>query len=787
MADSAAEFVQYLAHSRNAGGEGVVETLRTHLQLVANRAAEFASAFAAAEQANAAGLMHDLGKYADQFLLRLSNPRVPGRDHWTAGALVAASLHERLGVLPALAIAGHHAGLPPLQCGKALAQEWVLAMRADENRFTDTDISRLASRYLADGLERPQITTGLVPCHLGASDMLDVRMLFSALVDADFLETEAHFQGDAQSPYCPRENGPAVDWDKALAALEGYLADVRRKRADDPMAAARDVLRQACVAAAAGPQGLFTLSAPTGSGKTLAMLAFALRHAKQNGLRRIVLVMPFLNIIDQTAEHYRAIFNGSNGFHPCTVLEHHSLSDYGEPPRASGQDDGRRNVARLLAENWDAPIVLTTNVQFFESLLADRPSRCRKLHRLARSVILFDEVQTLPPKLAVASLATLSRLTDPAGPYHATAVFATATQPAFESFDGRVRSEFAAAGWRPTEIVPDAQSLYAAAAGRVRVSWRYQSAIELDDLADELAGHRQVLCIVNLKRHAVQLATVLQRHDEGSVLHLSTNMCPAHRMRVLGEVRARLDDDLPIRLVATQCVEAGVDLDFPIVYRALGPLEAIAQAAGRCNRHARRSAGQLIVFKPADDRSPYPPGYRAAVDATTIFLNDLARRHNLDTIEILNDPDRLSDYFRQLYVLSGRLSSESKDEEILLNAIRSGDFAEVARYYHLIDSDTVRVVAPYDQPTFRSLADQAAQLPGVGLEAIRCWCRQAAGHAVGVYRPTDAKTMAAFLEPVRFGSRDDDSWAADWYIALPGLPYDRLVGLTEPVENLWIV
>lgn len=779
----------FLAHSANGDGHGIVEPLATHLVHVGQRASAFANAFGAEQQGYAGGLLHDLGKYSEQFLRRLQ----PGsnecsRDHWSVGAMACAASYKRseLGAIPAMAIAAHHVGLEYLQHEDAICR--ALAKRfQDSAAFTETDSQALHERFHADGFTFPKLNDGLKLRGEAAADMLDVRMLFSALVDADFIETEAHFNGDAIEPRRYRDEGPELDIDRALKVLSQHIAALRDSSRSSAIQRIRDQLLAVCTdAGQTNPTGIFTLAAPTGAGKTLAMLAFALYHARQHGLRRIVLVMPFLNIIEQTAAIYRSLFSAHNGFPENTVIEHHSLADDSALDPQDERRDGVQAVARLLAENWDAPIVLTTSVQGLESLMAHRPSRCRKLHRLARSVILFDEVQTLPPKLAVATLATLSRLADPDGPFGATVLLATATQPAFDVLDNRVK-QFSGRGWQPKEITRDASTMFGIAAERVQVSWRHTTPILLPELAEQLCEHRQVLCIVNLKRHAIDLTTTLRDRGVKGVLHLSTNMCPAHRTAVLTEVVRRLDRGRLLRLITTQCVEAGVDLDFPVVYRSLAPLEAIAQAAGRCNRHGRRDRGQTIVFKPIDECGLYPPGYQAAVQATESFLEMLARSgYHLDTTEIISNPIRLREYYAYFYGLSGRSVTELDDEKPVLGAIRAGSFEEAALAYRLIDDNTINVLVAYDDPTFDRLSAEIRDADPLKPAFIRNWIRRATPHAIAIYRPRDDLPFWNHLEPLQFSRRESDRRDTNWFIGMEGLKYDRtLIGLCDS-ENSWI-
>lgn len=792
----------FLAHSENDDGAGLVEPLKVHIQCVADRAAVHAQEFGANEQAYASGLLHDLGKYSDQFLRRLKNPlKEHGRDHWSIGALLAASVYgkKRLGTAMSAIIEGHHVGLTELHSERDQASRLQKSFKSTPDKFTETNCKLVAQRFEADGFKLPPVSCGFAPSYvLHAADMLDARMLFSALVDADFIETEAHFEGDRSTPRRYRDQGPPLDIEKSLDALDLHLAKVRSTVSRSPMDSLRNSLFESCVNAGNHcAVGTFTLAAPTGAGKTLAMLAFALHHARRHKLRRIVLVMPFLNIIEQTSRIYRSIFTLDAGFPTTTVLEHHSLADERRrhpQENEESADDGVEDRRRMLSENWDAPIILTTSVQCLESLMANRPGACRKLHRLAGSVILFDEVQTLPPALAVSTLATLSRLADPNGPFRSSVLFATATQPAFDVLHDRVK-QFALAGWQPTEIMTDMGSMYEEAGKRVHVSWRHDSPVELEVLASELRDKDKVLCIVNLKRHAETLAQTLLNSGAKGVRHLSTNMCPAHRLAVLDDVRERLKTESPrkVRLIATQCIEAGVDIDFPTVYRALAPLEAIAQAAGRCNRNGVRDREKVVVFKPVDEKSLYPPGYDEAVGATETFLADIRKTHgNLDDVEILNSPERLRTYFRMFYGLTGRdrldRDQDLPDETDLHAAIRGYNFEDVAANYRLIRSDTINVLVPYDTSAFDELVEEITTEGPRKTGFVRDWLRRASQHSVGVFRPKLDHPLWSHLKPVPLSRKPAVSFAeTSWFIARDSLTYDPLTGLVAPVsEACWI-
>ena len=453
----------YFAHSENQHGKR--HPLPEHLACVGRMAEGFAGDARWSSEASLAGLLHDLGKYGDLFQRRLEG-KEKGLDHWSAGAWTA--LEQRCAAA-ALAVQGHHIGLQHLD-KRALAT--LAQSHPAQLRLTDPDTKTLKSRFAADGLVLSQVAHPMLGRSLAATipTMLDVRMLFSSLVDADYLDTEAHFEGDA-SGKCYRAQGLKLDVYAALRATLDRIERIQAITAASPeVRAVRRTLLDACMEGAAREPGLFTLTAPTGSGKTLAMLAFALEHAARYGLQRVVIVIPYLTITEQTACIYRDILVPVFGEE--FVLEHHSLAgggreDFREDNEGdAGQPSHAERRRRLLAENWDAPLIVTTSVQMLESLFSNRPAACRKLHRLQRAVILFDEAQTLPTHLAVPTLAALSHLS---AAYHASVVFATATQPAFAHLNEAVTNA-EAPGWQPHEIVPDPASLFTPMK-RVNVTW----------------------------------------------------------------------------------------------------------------------------------------------------------------------------------------------------------------------------------------------------------------------------------------------------------------------------
>ena len=761
-----------LAHSPHKSGR--LHLLKEHLASVASLAKRFSGNWRGGQEAELAGLLHDFGKYGDLFQARLRG-EVSGLDHWSQGAWLA--LTEYQTVAAALAIQGHHIGLQCFQGLRALQPESLIRQHPLNLRLSEANLDVLKSRLIADDLQisRPETSLFKQLSKGTVGGMLEIRRLFSALVDADFLDTEAHFNGTADGKVY-RQSGPLLDSGQALRHVIQELDRLERESTtpeitqEKRVQESRRTLREACWRNAESDPGLFTLTAPTGSGKTLAMLAFALCHAERHNLDRVVMVIPYLSIIEQTASIYRDILESHFGSE--YLLEHHSMASLGEETSTEDANDreDKERRRRLLAENWDAPLIVTTSVQMLESLFSNRPSACRKLHRLANAVILFDEVQTLPLKLAVPTLAALSHMVSEWG---SSVVFATATQPAFDHLH-EIVSQQISAGWCPQEITDNSRE-EASRLRRVEYQWHMNSEYTWNTLADRLSKSQQVLCIVNTKSHASTLWEALAAHTQtNDVFHLSTNMCPLHRQHVLAEVRKRLDLGLPCRLVATQCVEAGVDLDFPEVWRALAPLDAVIQAAGRCNREGKLPhLGTVHVFLPEEEHYP-DRGYQQAALITKALLKE--KGDEFDP----NSPELIRNYYQRLYDLS---QPETLNPE-LTQHIKDLDFPAVAREYRLIREDAINILVCWEKKAeeFEKLKGQAEQ------ERLNAqWIRQARGLGIGLYRPRPDEPIWDSLIPVepRPGSR----WKQreDWFICDVPKSYDADLGFIAPASlNLWI-
>ena len=762
----------FFAHT--APSESDWEPLKAHLFNVAARARLFASAFGAGEEGYIAGLLHDLGKYGELFQKRLHGE---GRhiDHWTPGAWAAMKQYGKAGRCLALVAQGHHVGLQ--QDHKECLQKICNRTPSPNTTLSAGSMSGLLQQFTTDELAWPVLPTSFYN-RTGkfCSDMLDVRMLFSALVDADYLETEKFISSVESKPQ--RMSAPLLQAPQALDVLTQHIAKLNAEHGTlrTDVAVMRATLLESCLSAAKAPQKAYTLSAPTGSGKTLSMLAFALQHAVENPkISRIIVVLPFLNIVEQTALVYREVFKDfPNGY----VIEHHSLAGtHSATDRGADEDEeGAAHRERLAAENWDAPIIITTNVQFLESLFANRPSACRKLHNITGSVVLFDEVQTLPPELAIHTLSALSRLVER---YRTTVVFATATQPAFSSLHQKTL-EWCAQGWIPSPMLThETEMQLFCNARRVCYHWDTKGdRLSWEAITEKMLGEKrkQALCVVNTKKQALELTTCLRKkispEERDSVFHFSTNMCPQHRRDRLAEIKARLDAHQPCFLVATQCIEAGVDISFPVVFRAWAPLEAIIQTAGRCNRNNELfpDKGDCYVFTPIEEE--FPMGfYRSVAAIARAYIDSLDQ----DAKVYLDDPSVIETYYTTVYKVLNQPTSPEKFKE-LCEALKCSDFTTVAEKYRLISQDTVNLVVPYGDGN--QLKEDVLEN---GLNAD--WCRKAQLYSVAVRRPRTGDPIWDIMEPAPIFKRGERLKSEDWFLCTTNAKYDGLTGLEVPRGN----
>jgi len=635
----------YYAHSRNDSGDR--QDLVDHLHNVADIASRFAADFAPHNLVYALGLWHDLGKFNPKFQEYLfaceADPKAHshGPDHKAAGAQFA--LDRKLWPL-ALLIQAHHGGLKT----RTDLQSW-LKERGSDPAIADA-LAR--ARQTIENLDQVGILT--LPEHTQKDPVaaeLFLRLLFSALVDADYLDTEQHFSANKALKRGSDITLPAL-WERFERNRQ------RLPRRVGPVHDARNAIYDACLAAAELPPGLFRLTVPTGGGKTLSGMAFALKHAIRHGHRRVIVAVPFISITEQTAGVYRDIFDAvEQDDERPVVLEHHSSAS-----ADNDASDPKHVWARLAAENWDAPIIVTTTVQLLESLFANKTSRGRKNHRLTRSVIILDEAQALPAHLLTPILDGLRQL---CAYYGATVVISTATQPAFDDIP-----VFAAVPAR--EIVPD-PAHYFNVLKRVEYDWRTKQALSWTAIVGILRSETSALTVVNTKKDALALLDALNDPD---ALHLSTLLCGAHRRTVIAEVKRRLKAGEPCLLVSTQVVEAGVDLDFPLVLRALGPLDGIIQAAGRCNREGLLERGRVIVFRPEEGGIPQG-AYRTGAGITGSLLGS----GDIDP----DDPAVSRRYFQQLF------QSVDTDAREIQKMRQTFDYPKVAQCFRMIDEDTESV------------------------------------------------------------------------------------------------
>lgn len=747
---------EFLAHVDEAGDGFRLHGLEAHLEAVAELAARFAGPFGGSEWARLAGLWHDVGKFqpAFQAYIRRGSGYDPsahleaagsGRvDHSSVGAMHAVdhlgkqgATGEAVGRLLAYVIAGHHAGLPDWKQADGGAASLEFRLRERQEPYRATRAVPAAAEFLPATVPR-----GGPPSR--ASTSLWLRFLFSALVDADFLDTEA-FMDPARSERRRGWRGLA----EVAAAFEEFM--VRKARDDTAVNRVRSEILDWCRHAAEREPGLFSLTVPTGGGKTLSSMAFALRHALTHGKRRIVYVIPYTSIIEQTVEVFREALGEDEPW--TAVLEHHSNLD----------PDAETVRSRLSAENWDAPVVVTTSVQFFESLFAARTSRVRKLHNLANSVVVLDEVQLIEADFLHPILDAVQLLADRFG---VTVLLMTATRPSWSAPGGGGQGAPGLEGVR--EIVPDPDGLHQRMR-RVQVDLpgRLEEPVEWDEVAARLLAEPSALCIVNRRQDARELFRRVRAQDPSAV-HLSALMCGAHRSAVIRDIADRLARGEDLRVVSTQLVEAGVDLDFPVVFRALAGLDSIAQAAGRCNREGRRDRGEVHVFVPPT--SPPPGILRQAADVT----RTLRAEGEFDPLA----PGSFHRFFQELYWLRGDRLDKERIGELLDHEGKSHGleyaFRTAASRFRLIDDrDRVSIAVCWPGPNWSPEAKEALSALEHG-KAGRGAFRRLQRYVVGISR----WHLAPLLEAGAVEELHDRL-----YVQRDSSLYDDVLGLTVDLEG----
>lgn len=618
------------------------QLLEDHLQAVAKMAGYFAEDFDSQKWAYIAGTWHDIGKYQASFQSKLEGVIVRVKHSGVGGILAEEFLNKPkkpLGRILSYLIMGHHAGLPdyyPCEGGGGSLQ-----MRL-ENESELLDCVPAKAREMD-----PSLLPSTMPDFINKDNFhFWIRMLFSCLVDADFLDTEA---------FMDSEKSKARNTKASICILKEKLDKHMKKLIDNATTTlvneARAEILDACRTAANEEPGLFSLTVPTGGGKTLAAMSFALDHAVLHKKNRIIYVIPYTSIIEQTAEILGDIFGKEN------IIEHHS--------NLAPEGDTLQN--RLASENWDAPIIVTTNVQFFESLYAARTSRCRKLHNIVNSVVILDEAQMVPPNLLTPCVRVINELIRN---YKVSFVLSTATQPALPNLDNA------------KEIISEALNLYERLKrtditipdlSDEKISWEF--------LAQKLQKYDQVLCIVNTRRDCYDLFQLMPEET----IHLSALMCGEHRSKVIKSIKERLERGEPIRVISTQLVEAGVDIDFPVVYRALSGLDSIAQAAGRCNREGKlKEKGQVIIFRPPNNS---PPGLLRKGEDTTSELRIL---ENFDP----QSPDCFTQYFELFYTHINDTGEENMKKHLTPDdpTVLDMGFRTYGNNFRLIDDRSRRPV-----------------------------------------------------------------------------------------------
>ena len=717
-------------YSRSENETGEKEYLYIHMKKAADLAERFADQFGEAEAGRLLGMAHDAGKASELFQKVLCGT-ASGVNHESAGAVVMWNGYSER--LLARVVYAHHKGLLwdiEAQLIRSLKEPGAHESRAENRVFSvnSPEQLKIAVTYLKEHglpMKKPKMITEITSHYEGLPEMLHARMLLSCLCDADYLASASHNDKEI----IKRANDKPLDTDRILQSLNEYREKIiKASDSDNGINNARNEVFEACLNAAKLAPGQFTLTAPTGTGKTLALLAFAAAHAAEYGKRRIIIVLPFLSIITQNANIYREICGD--------VLEAHSMAKYTES-------------TKLFAERWSSPVIITTSLKFFEALFKSQPTDLRFLHNISNSVIVFDEAQSIPADLAGTTMESVRALCEM---FQCTVLFSTATQPTY-----RERSDIL---YEPREIIAEPALLYEKTR-RVSVEWKILPGeeIPLDDIAEKMSEQSSVCCVVNRKDHAHKLYDMLKKLcPEEECFHISTDMCKAHRDPVISEIKRRTSCGIPCRLVSTSCIEAGVDLDFEVMFRALAPLDSIVQCAGRCNRNGK-SNGTMTVFVPLEEKLYPSESYEYAAGCVRL----LNSRHPID----ISDPEHISEYYKELF------AGQKQDRRSLTAAIEDRDFEETERRYRLINNAGVDVLVPYsgEEELYDRLAKQA-----VTSGITKQWLKEASPITVTSYRTDKVKEL--FERAVIALPHGQRELSENRYICPKGKFYDEKRGLT---------
>lgn len=706
-------------------GRWVVQTNDEHAEGVADLAAKFASEFGLSNWGKLMGLLHDRGKERADFqrFIRINSGydpdagRYDDKNHSHIGALLVEKSFRDKFHLMSNAVAGHHRGLYDCDSLEPILRKSIP---------NDVDA------------EAPNIRLEIPQFKPRANDMAHLaRVLFSCLTDADYLDTERFMTPE---DFAARTN--TADMRQLKTRLDDYLSHFQTAP-DTPLNRLRTQVQNICRDKSGAPSGFYEFTVPTGGGKTIASMVWAINHAIAHGKKRVVIAIPYTSIIIQTADVLRKIFGDEN------VLEHHSVVD----------EERLSHKNKLAAENWDSPIVVTTNVQLFESMFANKPGKCRKLHSLCNSVVILDEVQNLP-------LSFLQPIVDALDSYvrlfGMSVLLCTASQPTLSGDrKGLGTAMFHGLKSDVAQIIPSSMRLHDKLR---RVSIKMPSGrVALEDLANRIVSHRQVLCIVNTRRLAAELFDLLPRDE--TTIHLSRMMCPKHIRETIERVRKLLKDDCdnPVRVISTQLIEAGVDIDFPVVYRQLAGLDSILQAAGRCNREGKAEEGTTYVF----DLQNF-----VAIGLMGSAANAMRQMLSMSPGSDWLSPDTMTEYFRILY---GKTPSFDKENiSYLTNNPQNISFETAARKFRLIDENGVSVIVNYGRSS--ELVDTLRRY-GPSRNLVR---------QLGQYSVTVRQSL--LTELCRAGAVEEP-WEGFFYIPNQR-QYDPMIGLkssNEYIEETFVI